>query len=222
MLSALAERNPGSRWTADEATALRADMRHRIGFPESGEIDAQDIVERAADRFGPGARITVDAGAHMLSATGFWPAMRPNDVQISNGLASMAFALPAAIATALAEPGTRVLAFTGDGGLKMCIGELATAVQYNAAVTVIVFNDGSLTMIDLKQQSRGLKPAGVRWPRTDFASVAKGFGCAAWRVSTLDDYDAALAAAAAVDGPALIDVVLDPSGYAAQLKAMRG
>ena len=158
----------------------------------------------------------------MLSATGFWPAMRPHDVQISNGLASMAYALPAGIAAALAEPGRRAIAFTGDGGLKMCLGELATAVQYAAPVTVIVFNDGALTMIDLKQQSRGMKTAGVRWPRTDFAAVARGFGCAAWRVDTPEGYEAALEEARGVEGPCLIDVVLDPSGYAAQLKAMRG
>lgn len=222
VLTALSGRNAEPGWTEEEIAGLRADQRARIGFPGSTGITAQDIVEQAAGVFGTDVRVTVDAGAHMLSATAFWPAMRPNDVQISNGLASMAFALPAGIAAALAEPGTRVLAFTGDGGLKMCIGELATAVQYEADVTVVVFNDGALTMIDLKQQSRGLAPAGVRWPRTDFAAVAKGFGCAAWRVSTIEEYGTALEEARATKGPSLIDVVLDPSGYAAQLKAMRG
>ena len=77
-------------------------------------------------------------------------------------------------------------------------------------------------MIDLKQQSRGLDTAGVRWPRTDFATVAKGFGCASWRVSTVEEYKVALKEAHATKGPSLIDVVLDPSGYGAQLKAMRG
>ncbi len=222
VLEAFAGRNEVDGWSRQEIADLRAQMRARIGFPGAQGITAQSIVERAAGVFGSDARIAVDAGAHMLSATGFWPAMRPNDVQISNGLASMAFALPAGIAAALAEPGTRAIAFTGDGGLKMCIGELATAVQYDADVTTIVFNDGALTMIDLKQQSRGLAPAGVRWPRTDFATVAKGFGCAAWRVSTVDEYDAALKEARSTKGPSLIDVVLDPSGYADQLKAMRG
>ncbi len=221
-LSALAGRNTAPGWTVEEIADLRDDQRARIGFPGAKGISAQDIVERAAEVFGVEARVTVDAGAHMLSATGFWPAMRPNDVQISNGLASMAFALPAGIAAALADPSTRALAFTGDGGLKMCVGELATAVQYDVDVTVIVFNDGALTMIDLKQQSRGLDPAGTRWPRTNFAAVAKGFGCAAWRVSSTEEYGAALKEAKATKGPSLIDVVLDPSGYAAQLKAMRG
>jgi acetolactate synthase-1/2/3 large subunit len=220
-LEALSGSNTGSDWTAKEIRDLAAAMRASIAFPKGTEVDPQIVVEAAATHL-PGARITVDAGAHMLSATGFWPADLPNDLQISNGLASMAFALPAAIGTGLADPSRRVIAFTGDGGLMMCVGELATAVQYQAPVTVIVFNDGALTMIDLKQQQRGMKTAGVRWPRTDFAAVARGFGCAAWRVSTPKEYEDALAEAAKTPGPSLIDVVLDPGGYAAQLKAMRG
>ena len=220
-LAALAGRNGGSDWTDAEIADLRAAMRAAISFPHTEGITPQQIVEQAVTRMAD-ARATVDAGAHMLSATGFWPAEKPNDLQISNGLASMAFALPAAIATALADPSRRVIAFIGDGGLMMCVGELATAVQYEAAVTVVVFNDAALTMIDLKQQSRGFAPSGVRWPRSDFAAVARGFGCAAWRVSSPADYDAALAEAAATEGPSLIDVVLDPGGYGAQLKAMRG
>ncbi len=213
--------NRASDWDPAEIRDLAQRMRAAIGFPDGPSVTPQSIVEMAARHMGE-ARVTVDAGAHMLSATGFWPAEQPNDLQISNGLASMAFALPAAIATGLADPSRRVIAFTGDGGLKMCVGELATAVQYAVPVTVIVFNDGALTMIDLKQQQRGLKSAGVRWPRTDFAAVARGFGCAAWRVETVEAYEAALQEAATTPGPSLIDVVLDPGGYAAQLKAMRG
>ena len=221
-LEALASRNRASGWDRDEISRLRADMRAAIAFPQGAPVDPQVVVERAAAVLGSGARIAVDAGAHMLSATGFWPAERPNDLQISNGLASMAFALPAAIAAGLAEPERRAIAFTGDGGLKMCLGELATAVQYDVPITVIVFNDGALTMIELKQQQKKMKTAGVRWPRTHFAAITCGFGCAAWRVATAEDYEAALAAARETQGPALIDVVIDPGGYARQLSAMRG
>lgn len=221
-LAELARQNRPSAWCLEEIAACRDEMHAAIGFPATAAVDPQRIVERAAQAFGREARIAVDAGAHMFSATAFWPADRPGDVLISNGLASMAFALPAGIAAALAEPERRAIAFTGDGGLMMCIGELATAVQYDAPVTVIVFNDGALSLIDLKQQQRGLASSGVRWPRSDFATVAQGFGCAAWRVTTVDEYEAALAAAAATPGPSLIDVVVDPAGYRRQLSAMRG
>lgn len=232
MLSALIAEARRSDWTLAEIAEHRDRMRAATGFAThhaqiGTQADAaqpltpQGIVEMAAIAH-PGARATVDAGAHMFSATGFWPADAPNDVQISNGLASMAFALPAGIATALAEPNRRCIAFTGDGGLMMCIGELATAAQYGAPVTVIVFNDGALSLIDLKQRQRQMKRAGVFWPRVDFAAIARGFGCTAWRADTVETYAEALAQAARTEGPALIDVLVDPSGYAAQLKEMRG
>ncbi|WP_425414326.1 thiamine pyrophosphate-dependent enzyme [Salipiger mucosus] len=105
----------------------------------------------------------------------------------------------------------------------MCVGELATAVQYGADVTVIVFNDGALSLIDLKQQQRGMKTAGVRWPSSDFAAVARGFGAAAWRVGDARGLRGRPPLPPAPRrGRALIDVVVDPSGYAAQLKASRG
>ena len=75
----------------------------------------------------------------MFSATAFWNASEPFDVLISNGLATMGFALPAAISSALESPERGAIAFTGDGGFMMCCSELATAVQYNANILVIVF-----------------------------------------------------------------------------------
>ncbi len=220
-LDTLADSNSAGDWTAAEIRDLAAARRAANAFPESGAIDPRIIVESAATHL-PGARITVDAGAHMLGATGFWPADRPDDLQISNGLASMAFALPAAISTGLADPSGRAMAFVGDGGLTMCIGELATPVQHDAPVTVVTFNADALMMIDLKQQQRGSESAGVIWPRTDFAAVTRGSGCTAWRASSKAEYEAALVGAAQTPGPSLIDEVLDPRGYAGQLKAMQG
>ena len=150
-----------------------------------------------------------------------WPARHPFDVQISNGLSTMGFALPAAIATALAEPERRVVAFTGDGGLAMCLGELATAARHALPITVVVFNDARLALIDAKQEQRGFAPRGMRYPALDFATAAEGLGCRAVRVREANGLDAAFAAAAG-DGPVVIDATVDPSGYRAMFEAIRG
>lgn len=178
---------------------------------------------RAAIAAMPDARITVDAGAHMLAPMSLWPAKRPFDAQISNGLSTMGFALPAAIATALAEPGRRVVAFTGDGGLAMCLGELATAARHALPIVVVVFNDARLALIDAKQEQRGFAPRGMRFPALDFAAAAEGLGCRAARAADADELEAAFAAAAAVhSGPTVIDAAVDSSGYRAMFEAIRG
>ena len=149
-------------------------------------------------------------------------AAQPHDVLISNGLATMAYAVPAAIASALHEPERPALAFTGDGGLLMCLGELSVAVEQAANIVVIVFNDQSLSLIDIKQQQRGLPTRGVRWQPPDFAATMEGLGGRGFRVDNAHGYHAALTEALKNEGPSLIDVRVNPGGYLAQMKSLRG
>jgi acetolactate synthase-1/2/3 large subunit len=90
----------------------------------------QEVVDLATAAAPKGSVATVDAGAHMLVAMPLWPADEPCSLLISSGLATMGFALPAAIAAALARPDRRVVCFTGDGGLGMALGELETLTAY--------------------------------------------------------------------------------------------
>jgi acetolactate synthase-1/2/3 large subunit len=225
-IAALADGAVRSDWTAEEIATHREAMRAALAWPQGGAgVAPPRIVELAAEaaaRCGRHPRATVDAGAHMFSATAFWPCHAPRDLLISNGLATMGFALPAGIAAALHDPARGAVAFTGDGGLMMCIAELATAVERRARLVTIVFNDGALSLIDVKQQQRQLPPEGVRWGRADFATVAEGFGARGFRAADETTLAEALDAAFAHDGPALIDVQVDPAGYAQQLQAMRG
>lgn len=215
-----------SDWRDDEVTALKAGMKARLAYAGKSVgagLSPQRVVEMALAAAGPlGACITVDAGAHMFSAMAFWCARSAGSALISNGLATMAFALPAGIARALATPEVQSIAFTGDGGLMMCAGELATAAQCGARLCVIVFNDSALSLIALKQRNRQMADAGVSWPSADFASVARGFGLTAFTARTPQAYEEALRSALQIDGPCLIDVQVDPSGYGAQAKALRG
>jgi acetolactate synthase-1/2/3 large subunit len=213
-------------WTAAGIAVHRASMRDALAWPAGGGgVAPPRIVQLAAEaaaRAGRHPRASVDAGAHMFSATAFWPCSRPRDLLISNGLASMGFALPAGIAAALHDPARGAIAFTGDGGLMMCVGELGTAADRRARLVTVVFNDGALSLIDVKQQQRQLPAEGVRWGRADFAMVAEGFSARGFRATTEAELAAAFDAAFAHDGPSLVDVQVDPSGYMQQLQAMRG
>ena len=214
-----------SDWTEAEPGALKRRLRDRLRLDGKGHTAETVVAAAAALAAGlsPGrARATVDAGAHMFSTMAEWRAAAPYDVLKSTGLSTMGFALPAAIAAALAEPARPVIAFTGDGGLLMCLAELSTAARLGCNLTVVVFNDAALALIDVKQQRQQRPPSGVRYPAVDFAAAARGLGCQAWKVGPDDPLEPALRAAFAHPGPALVDVTIDPSGYGAQLAALRG
>ena len=226
-LSALMPAARRSDWTAEEIAGHRAAMEAALAWRAEAPVGVAPprivtIAAEAAAAAGHDPRATVDAGAHMFSATAFWPCRRPHDLLISNGLATMGFALPAGIAAALHDPGRGAIAFTGDGGLMMCLAELATAAEAGARVGTVVFNDGALSLIDIKQQQRQLPPDGVRWGHADFAAIAAGMGVKGLRAADEAGLRDALAQAFAHDGPSLVDVRVDPAGYGAQLQAMRG
>jgi acetolactate synthase-1/2/3 large subunit len=220
-----------SDWKLHAIERLRHDMHDALQCKADQGIGPQDIVEvalesalatQAVNQQKKLPLITVDAGAHMFSVMAFWSCDQPFDALISNGLATMAYALPAAIAAALKAPDRMVVAFTGDGGLLMCLGELSTAVEQAVPIIVIVFNDQSLSLIDIKQQASGLPSRGMRWETPNFSQVMEGLGGQGYQVKNLQQYRKALDEALEAGKPALIDVLFNPEGYGPQLKALRG
>jgi len=218
----LAQSPPSSAWTPEEINGHRARLRDTVANNATSQRSPDDIVDAVAAAAPKGARLAVDAGAHMFSAMARWPANAPHDVLKSNGLSTMGYAVPAALASWLQEPASPAVAITGDGGMMMSLAELSTAARLGANLTVIVLNDAALSLIDIKQQRQQRPPLGVRYPRADFAAAARGMGCDAWTVGGQDPLEFALAEAFESEGPTLVDVSVDPSGYREQLIALRG
>ncbi len=210
-----------STWTDQEIAIIRDRMTERTALAGSGHT-AQSVVEELDRQAPSNCRMTVDAGAHMFSAMTRWKASVPFGVLKSNGLSTMGYALPAAIAAALHEPDVPVVAVTGDGGMGMCLGELATAAEHSCRIVVVVLNDSSLSLIDIKQVRTQRLCRGVHTSDIDFAQAAGAFGCKAWRVGRHDDIAPVIRNAFSTEGPVLIDVSVDASGYGDQLSALRG
>ncbi|MFZ0186132.1 MAG: thiamine pyrophosphate-dependent enzyme [Streptosporangiaceae bacterium] len=167
--------------------------------------------------------VTVDAGAHMLAVMPLWEVTEPRRLLISSGLATMGFALPAAIAAALCAPARLVVAFTGDGGLGMTLAEIETAARLRLRIAVVVFNDGALSLIKIKQRPAGQGGAeAVDFGPVSYARAAQALGAAAATVSTEKELAAALSAASGRDGPTVIDVQVDPAAYPAIMDLSRG
>jgi pyruvate dehydrogenase (quinone)/pyruvate oxidase len=130
----------------------------------------------------------------------------------SGNLATMACGLPYAVAAAVAYPERQVIAFVGDGGLTMLIGELATCVKYGLNVKVVVIKNNVLGQIKWEQMVFLGHPEYVcELQPIDFATIARGFGVAAYRIEDPGQCGETLRQALETPGPALIEAVVDPN-----------
>ncbi|MDT4911436.1 MAG: acetolactate synthase large subunit, partial [Pseudonocardiales bacterium] len=179
--------------------------------PRAG-VAPWDVVRVVREAAAGTSIATVDAGAHMLVAMPLWTTEQPGQVLISSGLATMGYSVPAAVGAALARPGTRIYCFVGDGGLQMCLGELETIARLELPITVVVFNDRTLSLIKAKQRSEGHGGLGaVQYSRTDFAGVATAMGIPSATVHDTTELAAALSHERS--GPLLLDVAVDADSY---------
>ncbi|MCG9793008.1 thiamine pyrophosphate-dependent enzyme [Flavobacterium algicola] len=127
---------------------------------------------------------------------------------------SMANAMPMAIGAQLAYPEKQVIAFCGDGGLSMLLGDLATIKQYNLPIKLIVFNNRSLGMVQLEMQVEGLPNNETDMVNPDFAMVAQAMGFKGITVTNPDKVENALQEAFIHDGPVLVSVFTNPQALA--------
>ncbi len=163
------------------------------------------------------AIITVDVGDHT-----YWFYKRfvcvGQRTFLSANIASMGFALPAALAAALAYPGKQIVCLTGDGGFGMLMADFTTAVREELPINVIVMNDERLKNIKKEMARDGYPEFGISFPNPDFAEFARSSGGEGYRVEDPKDLDQALASAFRSKKPAIIDVIVDREKMAASAK----
>lgn len=128
----------------------------------------------------------------------------------SYNLGSMANAMPQALGAQALDRHRQVVAFCGDGGLTMLMGDLITAVAYDLPVKLVVFDNSRLGMVKLEQEATGLPEFGTVLHNPDLAAVATACGLHGVRVEKPDELDDAVRDALAHEGPVLLDVVTNP------------
>jgi pyruvate dehydrogenase (quinone)/pyruvate oxidase len=139
-------------------------------------------------------------------------ARRGQMFSLSGTLATMACGLPYAIAAQAAHPGRQVVALVGDGGFSMLMAEFATAVKYKLPIKVVVFKNNTLGQIKWEQMVfLGNPEFGCELHPIDFAAVARACGGTGFTVEDPEQCGAVLRSAMEVDGPALVEVVVDPN-----------
>ena len=160
------------------------------------------------------AIFTVDTGMSCVWGARYIKATGKRKMLGSFNHGSMANAMPHAIGAALACPDKQVIAFCGDGGLSMLLGDLATITQYNLPIKIVVFNNRSLGMVKLEMEVAGLPDWQTDMVNPDFALVAQAMGMKGINIKDPDDVKQGIREALQFKGPALINIMTDPSALA--------
>jgi pyruvate dehydrogenase (quinone) len=177
----------------------------------TGRLTPGQLAHDVGTRLRDDALVAWDSGHNTGVLARYAPARDRQAFAGSGLLATMACSLPYAIAAALAFPGRQVVAFTGDGGLSMLLGELATIVRYRLPIKIVVMKNNSLGQIKWEQlMFLGNPEYECDLTPIDFAQVARGFGIEAFSAARPEDCGPALDAAFAHDGPALVEATVDP------------
>jgi pyruvate dehydrogenase (quinone)/pyruvate oxidase len=156
------------------------------------------------------AIVTTDCGVNTAYAARHLRMRSGMMFSTSGTLASMGAGLPYAIAAKIAYPERQVVAFVGDGGLTMTLGEMATARKYGADIKVVVMKNNSLGQIKWEQMAfLGNPEYGCDLEPVDFAAVARGFGWTAFSVSDPHAVANVLVEALSAPGPVLVEVEVD-------------
>ena len=188
----------------------------------SADLNAASVLVRARKMAPRDAILTTEAGVYGRVCLFAWKVYEPGTYFDSSGANSMGFSVPAALATSLIRPEQKTVSLVGDAGFLMRAGELETAARLKVAPVIIIFDDGTLGMIRVKQRAKQYAREGVDMVQTDFARLAESFGGVGHRVESLEEFDEAFASALESDRLHVIDVRMDADVYASAVKPIRG
>jgi pyruvate dehydrogenase (quinone) len=158
------------------------------------------------------AVLTCDSGTIATWAARHWQIRGGREFFLSGNLATMAPGLPYAIGIQHAMPGRQVIAFVGDGGFAMLMAEFITAIKHKLPVKIVINNNNALGQILWEQMILGYPEYGVREPEpfADYAALATANGALGIKVEHPGDVRTAVQQALSHNGPALVDVNVNP------------
>ena len=197
-------------WKQQVAQAHQEYLDWNRSVSVNGAVQLSDIIHSVRNQTDDDAIICNGAGLNTGWLHRFFR-YREYRTQLAPTSGTMGYGLPAAIAAKLRYPERCVLAFTGDGDFMMNGQELATAMQYQANIIVIVINNGIYGTIRMHQEREYPgRVIGTDMVNPDFVALAEAYGAHGERVEKTEEFDAAFERSLAANRPALIEVMLDP------------
>ncbi len=188
------------------------DLKDKYPLSTEGEgLTPQFILDKIYEITEGDALIATEVGQHQIWTAQYYKFTRPRTLITSGGLGTMGFGLGASMGASIACPHKRVFNIAGDGSFRMNLNELATAVEYNLPVIVVIMNNHALGMVRQwqnmfydKRFSQTTLDRG-----TDFVKLAEAFGAAGFNLTKREDVEQTLKEALSLKRPVVINCEID-------------
>ena len=183
-----------------------------LAYCRGEKIKPQCVIEKLYEITKGNAIIATEVGQNQMWTAQFYPFEEPNSFISSGGLGTMGFGLPAAIGAQVAFPEKLVVDIAGDGSIQMNIQEMATAVQYNIPVKVVILNNGFLGMVRQWQElyySKRYSQTAMNYA-PDFVKLAEAYGGAGFRATKPEEVEGVLKKGLSTPGPVMMDFHIEP------------
>jgi pyruvate dehydrogenase (quinone) len=174
-------------------------------------IKPQFIASAVSEELNDNAIVSVDSGTNTIWAARYIQMRKGMKFSVSGTLASMGCGLPYALAAQIAYPERQCVAFVGDGGFTMLMGEFATAVQYDLPIKVIILKNNILGMIRWEQMAfLGNPEFGVEFSPIDFAKFAEACGGKGYSIKEYSEVESTMKIAMKEQKPTIVEAYVDP------------
>jgi len=188
----------------------RRDYLANLEHPKlPGELELAEVLAYLRERLPDDAVLTNGAGNYTVWCHRFYE-FRRYGTQLAPCAGAMGYGIPAAVAAKLLHPDRVVVCVSGDGDFLMSGHELATAMQYGAAIVVLVVDNGMLGTIRMHQERQFGRGVATDLVNPDFVALGRAYGCHAALVERNEDFPAAFEDALAAGRPALLELRVDP------------
>lgn len=178
---------------------------------DSEELTPQYILEKIYEITEGDAILATEVGQHQIWTAQYYKFIRPRTLITSGGLGTMGFGLGASMGAQIARPDKRVFNIAGDGSFRMNLNELATAVEYNLPIIVVIMNNHALGMVrqwqDMFYNKRFSHTTLDRG--TDFVKLAEAFGANGFNLTKKEDTERIITEALNLKRPVLINCEID-------------
>jgi acetolactate synthase I/II/III large subunit len=194
-----------TRGIRDEMNSVFTGFTNHFGPAAALKILQDELPEEAI--------ITADVGSHLHLIGQFWQTHGKSKVIMTNGWSGMGFGIPAALAAQINSPDATVVCITGDGGFLMMAGEMITAKRYNLPIIVVIFSDGELNLIKVKQSWKNLPPYGTLLYQGDLFCSDTFLGLKVMKADSHETMKESIIEALSVNEPVIINAIIDPEDY---------